>query len=250
MARDIANLVATERHPYDDLLDLTAEIVCQAMGDLCAIALLSDDRRELHPLGLHHRDEVLMRELEAAGRLTWSSSGGVSEEVLRSGEPAVFAAVDLERAARDKEWVKPFLNRASVHSAVVVAMRTSGEHIGVLAVATEHGRRPIGADDVPYVQGVADRLALAVENLRLKEEVARLRNPDGPRLPDARLQALTAREIDVLALIGEGLTSREIGERLFLSVRTIEWHRGRLAAKLDVHQRSDLVALAKTLSSW
>jgi len=189
-----------------------------------------------------------MRELEAADELAWPPLGGVSEQVLTSGQPAILDAVDLERAARDRGWLTPLLRQASVHSAAVMAMRASGTNIGMLAVARQGGTRPIHADDVPYLQGVADRLALAVENLRLKEEVERLRNPR-QALPDPRLAALTQREFAVLALIGEGLTSREIGERLFLSVRTIEWRRGRLSAKLGLHQRSELVAVARTLSS-
>ena len=43
---------------------------------------------------------------------------------------------------------------------------------------------------------------------------------------------LTAREAEIFALIGEGLTSKEIGVRLHLSEHTVQTHRKRLAAKL------------------
>ena len=248
MTRDVATLVAAEDHPYDELLELAAKIVARAIGDFCTIALLSDDGRELHPLGLFHRDDDLQRELEAADRLTWASFGSVSQAVLASGAPALFDAVDLGRAARDRAWPAVFVGGSAVHSAAVVAMRASGRAIGVIAVARHAGSAQIGEADAPFLQAVADRLALAVENLRLKEEVERLHHREREPLPNPRLATLTQRELEILALIGEGLTSREISERLFLSVRTVEWHRGRLCAKLGERQRSELIALGRTLN--
>jgi|SRR5579862_4116056 len=56
-----------------------------------------------------------------------------------------------------------------------------------------------------------------------------------------RLDTLTAREREVLQLIGEGRTNREIADVLCLSVKTVEVHRGRIADKLGVRGRSLLV---------
>jgi two-component system response regulator NreC len=55
---------------------------------------------------------------------------------------------------------------------------------------------------------------------------------------------LTERELDVLRLIARGHTNREMAERLFLSVRTVESHRARLQRKLGRSKRSDLVDYA------
>ena len=55
---------------------------------------------------------------------------------------------------------------------------------------------------------------------------------------------LSARELEVLRLIARGHTNREIAERLFLSVRTIESHRARLQRKLALTRRSQLVEYA------
>jgi two-component system, NarL family, response regulator NreC len=52
---------------------------------------------------------------------------------------------------------------------------------------------------------------------------------------------LTERELDVLRLIARGHTNREMAERLFLSVRTVESHRARIQRKLGRSSRSDLV---------
>jgi DNA-binding CsgD family transcriptional regulator len=91
-------------------------------------------------------------------------------------------------------------------------------------------------------------LALAVHALHLREDLARLAvNGAGGRTASVSLAGLTAREREVFRLIGEGLTSREIGEQVFLSVRTVEWHRARLMAKLGASKRSELIALARSL---
>lgn len=55
---------------------------------------------------------------------------------------------------------------------------------------------------------------------------------------------LTDREAEVLRLIALGHTNAEIGEQLFLSVRTVESHRAHIQQKLHVSSRADLVRYA------
>ena len=55
---------------------------------------------------------------------------------------------------------------------------------------------------------------------------------------------LTQREKEVLKLVGEGYTSREIGNLLFISPKTVEKHRSNLMQKLGIHNASALTAYA------
>jgi two-component system, NarL family, nitrate/nitrite response regulator NarL len=57
-------------------------------------------------------------------------------------------------------------------------------------------------------------------------------------------EPLTPREQEVLALIAEGLSSRDIGERLAMGVRTVETHRTSLRRKLDLPSAAALVRYA------
>ncbi|MBS1879218.1 MAG: response regulator transcription factor [Actinobacteria bacterium] len=58
------------------------------------------------------------------------------------------------------------------------------------------------------------------------------------------LESLSEREIELLRLIALGHTNREIGERLFLSVRAIEVNRAKLLEKLGIESRPELVRFA------
>jgi DNA-binding NarL/FixJ family response regulator len=57
-------------------------------------------------------------------------------------------------------------------------------------------------------------------------------------------EVLTERELEVALLVIEGASNREIAERLYLSVRTVEVHVGRILAKLEVRSRVELTVLA------
>lgn len=58
------------------------------------------------------------------------------------------------------------------------------------------------------------------------------------------VQALSDRELQVLKLIAEGNTGREIGEQLHLSVKTVDTYRARLLVKLGLETTSDLIRFA------
>ncbi len=60
----------------------------------------------------------------------------------------------------------------------------------------------------------------------------------------AKEAELTAREKEVLMLVGQGFTSAQIGERLFISVRTVESHRSNLTKKLGLHSQAEMVRTA------
>jgi DNA-binding NarL/FixJ family response regulator len=71
----------------------------------------------------------------------------------------------------------------------------------------------------------------------------------GPFVADtARIEALriTPRELEVLQLIADGLSTREMAERLFVSENTVKTHTSRVLDKLGASRRTQAVQLAKT----
>jgi DNA-binding CsgD family transcriptional regulator len=56
---------------------------------------------------------------------------------------------------------------------------------------------------------------------------------------------MTPRELEILQLIAEGLSNREIAERLFVSENTVKTHSAKLFAKLNARRRTQAVQIAK-----
>lgn len=61
------------------------------------------------------------------------------------------------------------------------------------------------------------------------------------------IEPLSEREFDVLQLVAEGLSNKEIAARLFLSGHTVKTHTSNIYSKLDVNNRAQAVNQARTL---
>ena len=61
---------------------------------------------------------------------------------------------------------------------------------------------------------------------------------------DAHIEELTERELDVLRLLCEGMSPKEIGEKLFLSPRTVEKHKDNIMQKMEVSSVAKLISVA------
>ncbi|UGT43554.1 response regulator transcription factor [Nocardia yamanashiensis] len=77
----------------------------------------------------------------------------------------------------------------------------------------------------------------------LMERLRRSTEPDGP------LAMLTDQERKLLDLLGEGLTNRQIAERMFLAEKTVKNYVSRLLAKLGMERRTQAAVLASRLRS-
>jgi two-component system, NarL family, nitrate/nitrite response regulator NarL len=107
----------------------------------------------------------------------------------------------------------------------------------------------IGADG--YVLKNSDKLSLAkaIEDVMagrryLSEEANAILLSPARNQFSGKLSELTDREIEILKLVAEGLSNKEIGDRLFISHRTVDTHRTNLMTKLNVHNVAGLVRFA------
>lgn len=115
----------------------------------------------------------------------------------------------------------------------------------------------IGADG--YLLKNADRqeFEVALEKIKMgksyfsPEVTEALLNPNSAKETfieatsgDIEKYGLTEREIEVLSLIAEGYSNKEIGDELFISHRTVDTHRTNLMRKLEVHNIAGLIKFA------
>jgi ATP/maltotriose-dependent transcriptional regulator MalT len=91
-----------------------------------------------------------------------------------------------------------------------------------------------------------DALGLTAWAERARGELRSAGETSPNRGPDAR-EKLTPHELSIAQLAADGLTNREIGQRLYLSHRTVGTHLHRIFPKLGVSSRADLAGMLKTL---
>jgi DNA-binding CsgD family transcriptional regulator len=112
--------------------------------------------------------------------------------------------------------------RKSRRPAATVAIREA------YATARSMGARPLAAE----ISAVAARARVA-----LTSDDVTIALPAPAPLAGDELSVLTSREREVLVAVAEGLTNREIGQRLFISERTVGVHVGHIFDKLQVRTR-------------
>jgi two-component system response regulator DevR len=100
-----------------------------------------------------------------------------------------------------------------------------------------------GSDLVGAVRTVASGQSM-LDSRAAGQVMERLRNLG--RHPDP-LAGLTGRERQILELIGEGLTNRQIGERIFLAEKTVKNYVSALFAKLEMQRRAQAAVYAARL---
>jgi len=133
-------------------------------------------------------------------------------------------------------------------------LRESSPDTQIVVLTMQHdpayAREALRAGALGYVLKEAADSEL-VKAIRLAAEGRTYLHPElGARLaaepstPAGPPDDLTEREVEVLGLIALGHTNREVGEKLYLSVRTVESHRAHIQQKLRLSTRAELVSYA------
>ena len=157
----------------------------------------------------------------------WRRRAGVSEQVADVPEPY---ALQLEG-----DW-----EAAAAHWAAI-----GRPYEAALALADGDGDARHRALDQLHELGAGPAAAIVARRMRARGARGLRR---GPRRTTRDNPAnLTPREVEVLALVEQGLRNRQIADRLFVSAKTVDHHVGAILRKLGVHTRGEAGAAARRL---
>ncbi|MGN7798899.1 response regulator [Leifsonia sp. 22587] len=177
-----------------------------------------------------------------------ASTGRDAVELVRREHPDV-VLMDIRMPDGDGLWATgEIVGDAALAGTRIVIVTTFelDEYVAQAIVAGASGFLVKDTEPVELIRAVrvvaaGDALLSPGVTRRLIERVSGGLRP----APDsARLEQLTEREREVLALVAHGLTNTEIGERLYLSPLTAKTHVSRIMTKLDARDRVHLVVLA------
>ena len=87
-----------------------------------------------------------------------------------------------------------------------------------------------------------DYYSKSITHLLLNKYITRLQNEDNEAV--SSLKNLSTREIEIIKLWGSSQTNKEIADKLFISVRTVESHKNHIMQKLNLKTAVDLVKFA------
>jgi PAS domain S-box-containing protein len=155
----------------DAALERIARLTVPTLADWCAVDLV-DEEGELRRVALVHSDPDRVTEAASV------SDGGPDptlRELVRGGRPAQLFA-DIDDALLDELVLDP-ARRAAVRalglrSAILAPMRVGEHALGVLTLVHAESGRSFREEDLPFVQDLALRVAVAVDNARLSSERA------------------------------------------------------------------------------
>ncbi|RSM68769.1 LuxR family transcriptional regulator [Actinoplanes sp. ATCC 53533] len=187
----------------------------------------------------------------------------LAEAAVRSGQVHAVSDIirDLEQVARSTS--SPALAMGLRYARAVLARDEDAEDLFLVALGADFAGWPFHrarvqlafgewlrrqrrtSESRPQLRAARETFdALGVHPLsqRARHELRATGEGSPRRNPDAH-DRLTAQELQIARLAAEGLTNREIGQRLYLSHRTVSTHLHRIFPKLGVSSRSDLGAV-------
>ncbi|HWM95650.1 MAG TPA: helix-turn-helix transcriptional regulator [Streptosporangiaceae bacterium] len=101
-------------------------------------------------------------------------------------------------------------------------------------------RRSDAREQLRTAYGMLEAMGAAAFAERARRELRATGETARKRSPSAQHDELTAQEAQIARLAREGLSNPEIGARLFISARTVQYHLGKVFAKLGIISRSQL----------
>ncbi|GAB5426457.1 MAG: hypothetical protein Crog4KO_36040 [Crocinitomicaceae bacterium] len=264
--------LAKKSQKYDRLID---SLVFQARLYIArdsindAHDILTEANRVAHQQNMAHKVpeiaslQVLiflrLGELESASYLVQTYDIPLSEARVLIAQNKPKAAIQLLEPLRqeveEKNWADECLKIMVLQSIAVDASDKTDEALAILADAlalaesgafirlfVDEGTRIIPLLSALHGQGIMPDYVQKLLNV-----FATTTTPFALLANQPQIDSLSERELEVLTLIADGLSNREISERLFIALDTVKGHNRTIYQKLQVKKRTQAVARAREM---
>jgi LuxR family maltose regulon positive regulatory protein len=158
-------------------------------------------------------------------------------EALALAEPGGFIRLFLDEG----QPMAQLLTEASVHG---MMPDYTGKLLAEFEEETKDERRMTEETDVRRSSTPEE---ITVDDRRTMDDGRQTTDEAAVVRPSSLVEPLSQRELEILQLIAEGLSNREISERLFLALDTVKGHNQKIYGKLQVQRRTEAVARAREL---
>jgi PAS domain S-box-containing protein len=204
-----ASTVLASSLDYETTLASVAQLTVPFIADWCAVDIV-EDHAVIRRVAIAHLDSA---QVERAWVLNQRYPENLNAavglpQVLRTGQSVITPEISdsfLLEIAQDAEHLQ-ILRALKLKSCMIVPMLARGRTLGVITVVTAESERHYSSDQLPLVEDLARRAAIAVDNARLYRETQQARRlAEETAERTASLQALTA-------ALSEALTPVQVGE--------------------------------------
>jgi two-component system response regulator NreC len=211
------------------------------MGKIKRIRLLIADkgpvvRARIKTLAESHPDIEVVGEA-ASGRELLSKASALNPDVVSVNVVSIPETGWLD-------FIEILAQKSPTIKAVLVGPRDDTEDLGsLLKTAVSVVEQSVSQDRVMVGLSLRRDAALPIAGLPHEPRDVQVPRATGP--PTAAVPLLSPREHEVLLLLAEGYTNREIAERIFRSSKTVEAYRANIKKKLGLRTRAEIVLYAR-----
>ena len=256
-----ANAQLSTSTDYPTVLATTARLAVPALANWCFLDVVEETGGTVNRFVVAHSDPekgALAKELKSSYPLDPTTPHG-TPKVLRTGRSELVQEIDetvLESIALDAEHLD-ILRRQNPRSYICVPLRVGGRTLGVMGLVSAGSGHRYDDEDLALAEGLAHCAALAIDNALHRvpqaepvlEPVEQVKRDQQVVSPPRRREApeLTSRQLEVLRLLSEGRSAREISEELYLSQATVRNHIRSLLQALGAHSQLEALARAREM---
>ncbi|HLL03816.1 MAG TPA: ATP-binding protein [Myxococcaceae bacterium] len=177
---DISTALSQATGDFSAALEELARLCAEVLSECCVLTLLNEETGTLEVVAAYHPEpeaqHLLRNELYGAVR----NEQGAASHVVSTGQPLLQPYIDQSKLPEaTSPGVRRFVERYGLSSTLLVPLRVQGKVLGTLGVSRGKPGNPYTLEDQEFLQELADRAALTIQNVRLlktTQEAVRLRD--------------------------------------------------------------------------